>query len=66
MRLLYNFTQAHFYAYNPETPVPSFFPTDSDFTETYDISHWTAQDLMDFGSQQPLDQLGQLAELATI
>lgn len=66
MRLLYNFTQAHFYAYNPVHPVPSFVATDSDSTETYDISHWTAQDLMDFGSQQPLDQLGQLAELATI
>jgi hypothetical protein len=66
MRLLYNFTQAHFYAYNPVHSIPSFVATDSDLTETYDISHWTAQDLMDFGSQQPLDQLGQLAELATI
>lgn len=80
MRLAYNFSTQECVYYNPmfedfvlfgtfeeddEDPLAPFITT-GDAYSTYDVSHWTSEDLEEFSRQAPLDQIGQLAGLTEI
>jgi hypothetical protein len=81
MRLTYNYTKGEFAIHPAEfqnevlftesidddtEKTISAFLGEGDFSETFDISHWATDDLMDFIGKSPLDQLGQLAGLSDL
>ena len=80
MKLTYNYTQGSFIVHADNLPhsvlvTPSIvegtdeefaFMVGNDLCETFDISHWTGDDLIEFATRSTGDQLGQLEGLSEL
>lgn len=81
VRLTYNYSKADFSYYNPAHEDSVLFGRvvdedtgtllapfiqEGDAYASYDVSHWTIQDVVQFGSLQPLDQVGVMEGLTEI
>ena len=81
VKLTYNYSQGTFMVHAGNLPRQIFMETSidedtneefpafmsgTDWCETFDISHWTTEDLMEFANHSTGDQLGQLEGLSEL